>query len=81
MHPMNDVVEYQLQHAIARREAQIQRSMLRQYLAETSNEPSFQFRLRKGASSALLVVAGAIGPRPKTAVTEELWVPELHNAS
>jgi len=81
MRSMNEHVEYQLQHAVASREAQIRRSMLRQYLAETNCRPSFLFRLRIHASGALFVVARAIKPRPRTSSSGELWVPEVHSAS
>ncbi len=81
MHTWHTAPSYQLQQAIALRDAQIRRSMLRQYLAEANPSQSFGFQLRAITSSVLMSMARKIKPCRQHPAMTELWVPETQSAS
>ncbi|MGI8483631.1 MAG: hypothetical protein ACR2OU_05155 [Thermomicrobiales bacterium] len=73
-------IDYQLQLAHDMRDAQLRRSILRQYLAETNGKLSLSFRARAFTSGILFSAARTIKPcRPHQ--SSELWVPETQAAS
>jgi hypothetical protein len=80
MHPLHIPIDYQLQLALDKRDAQLRRSLLRQYLAQTTTKPSLSFRMRAFTSGLLFSAARNIKPcRPTHA--PDLWVPETQTAS
>ncbi len=80
MHSSPTPLDYQLQLALAKRDTQLRRSMLRRYLAETNGKQSLSFRARAFTSSILFATARMIKPcRPHR--PSELWVPETQSAS
>jgi len=80
MHSSPTPLDYQLQLARAKRDTQLRRSMLRQYLAETNGKQTLSFRARAFTSGILFATARIIKPcRPHR--PPELWVPETQSAS
>ena len=73
-------LDYQLQLARDKRDEQLRRSLLRQYLAEANGKQSLSFRVRAFTSGILFAAARTIKPcRPHHA--SDLWVPETQTAS